>query len=143
MSSQEKKRSGQPTHVHPTIETHQRYRDGDDADHEGEPLGRPSAVVFEDGKDVAGGTTRREHPQRDDDGKDTDDVEDQDQRFHQRKLLGQRGVEDDGKDGDGDDEHGAMPTLRLIRVRVVQDDQALDDGAVEKGDAHNRGLPSH
>lgn len=65
----------------------------------------------------------------------------QNQSFDHRQFLGQKGVENDSKGGNRDDQHSTMPAFKDVS-RVVQDDQALYDCPSQEGYSHDRTLPS-
>lgn len=118
---------------------------GDDgteqADHRGGAVGVPASSVGKlgpHGLRIGGGS---EGPERDEDGDHSEDVEDQQQPFHQGQLLCQHGVEEDGEGGDRDDEQSSLPCRRHV-ARVVENDQALDDCAGQEGDGGDGALPA-
>ena len=61
--------------------------------------------------------------------------------FGERELPRESGVEEDGEDDGGDGEKGAVPALVNVCL-VVEDNEALDDGADEEADAGEEGLPA-
>lgn len=67
-------------------------------------------------------------------------MDNQHDALDQGQSRGQGCVEDDGEADDGDGQQGAVPGLVFVQL-VVQDDQALDDGADNEGDAGEVDLP--
>lgn len=71
-------------------------------DHKGQAVGSKASVVDKRGEDVVGAVVRAEDDERDQDGKEADDMQDQDQALE----LGQRGADQDvDKDGKQKDPH--------------------------------------
>ena len=69
-------------------------------------------------------------------------MKDQNSGFDHRKLLREEGVEDDAKSHDGPDEQRSVPTFEDVGVRMIQDDQPLNDGADNEGKRSETNLPS-
>ena len=86
---------------------------------------------------IAGG----ENPERNDNGKKANNMDDQDQTFDHGQLFGQEGIEENGKSGDGNDQHGPVPALKDIS-RIIQDDETLDNRPRKKSDRDDGTLPS-
>lgn len=102
----------------------------------------PSAAVVELGEDCSRVVSRRQHPQWNDDRKESHDMQDQYQALHHREALGEEGIEEDREARDGDDQQRAMPSLEIIRG-IVQHNEPLDDCPGEKGNGYDRALPAH
>ena len=65
---------------------------------------------------------RPENDQWDHNGKEPEDMENQDQSFKCRKPAAYDGIDQDGEQDDSPEEHDTMPRLRLIG-RVGQNNQ--------------------
>ena len=69
-------------------------------------------------------------------------MNDQDNTFNERELFGQTGVEDNGKDYNGNNEQRPVPRLRDV-IGIVQSDQAFDDGSSEEREPDHGALPAY
>jgi hypothetical protein len=67
-------------------------------------------------------------------------VEDEDGAFDFGKLRGEVGVEEEGEEGDGEEQEGAMPSLEVV-VGIVENEEALNDGSAEVRGTGETGLP--
>jgi len=68
-------------------------------------------------------------------------MNDQYQTLHHGQFLGQKGVEENCKGRDCNDEHGSVPALKDI-AGFVQIYQALNDCAGQERDGYDGTLPS-
>jgi hypothetical protein len=73
-------------------------------------------------------------------------MEEQNDTFQWWQELGTEGVDQRAHDGDGHGKECTMPPLKSInparRVRIVEDEQTLDQCAAEEADAGECGLPA-
>ena len=111
----------------------QRAEDGADlADHDAQSRGGPPAAVVEDRENGARGRVWRECPEADDHGQEEREVE------GEREVLcrGQRAPAPDvghqQHEHGAEDEQRALPARGLV-VRVIDRDEALDDGSGQEG----------
>lgn len=88
----------------------------------------PTSIVVKLRKDGLGRCTRSHDPKRNDDGKEADDMQDQNQGLHHWQPFSQECVKEDGERSDGNDQKSAVPSLKYVGF-VVEYDQALDNGA--------------
>nr|POE89967.1 hypothetical protein CFP56_20436 [Quercus suber] len=130
------------THMHSTVESDHRNDRAQEPDHGSCSAGVPTPTVRKNEPYIMSIGSWRKNPKCDDNREEPQYVENQQQAFHERKALGKQGVEDDGESGDGDDEQRAVPRLGYIGIRIIQDDQALNDGASKKGDGSDCSLPT-
>ena len=93
-----------------------------------------------DGEDVFGGTMRGEVGQDNENAEEAEDVQDEGGAFELGKLRGEVGVDEEGEESDGDEQEGTMPPVEVV-VWVVEDEEALDDGATEVSGTGESGLP--
>lgn len=77
-------------------------------------LGRPTAVVLELGEDDLGRGSGSHDPQRDDDSKEADEMQDQHEDLDLRELFCKEDVQTDGYRRNGDDEESSLPALERI-----------------------------
>lgn len=76
--------------------------------------GRPTAVVLELGEDDLSRGSGSHDPQRDDDSKEADEMQEQHEDLDLRELFCQEDVQTDGYCRDGDDEESSMPAFERI-----------------------------
>ena len=129
------------THVDSTVVANHGGKCCDQTDHRGSAIAIPTATVGELRENGLGVTDGCQHPQWDDHNEETRNVQNQNEGFDKRELLGEESVEENGKEGDGNGDEGAVPLLKDI-IRVVQDGQALDDGTCQESNRHNGAFPA-
>ena len=78
--------------------------------------------------------------QRTKDAKEPNNVKEENGALDLGELTGEKGVEDEGKDHDGEDEQSPLPT-REIAVRVCENEQSLEDGTSKVAGARQDCLP--
>ena len=127
--------------------THEREDGSELADQDRQSHTRPAARVGELGKNLIRGCRRTHNPERNQDGKKPKDVNDQDQALERGEIVCTEGIDQGADAGNGDGQECAMPSLELIHVSggwigVVDDEEALDEGAAEETDTGKRGLPA-
>ena len=101
----------------------------------------PAAQILIVQQRCSRGSSRTHHPERDNNGKDTANVQTKQNTFDQGELDCQEGVEEDGVEDDCDRDQGAVPSLGNIRL-VVERDKTLDDTADHEADTGEIDLPS-
>ena len=85
--------------------------------------------------------------QRPEDAEESNNVKEENGALDLGELTGEKGVEDKGKDHDGEDEQSSLPT-REVAVRVCENQYSLEDGTRNVASAgqdclpRNDGLPS-
>lgn len=104
----------EPTHVHGAIRCDHRVHRPRHPDQYRKPQGRPPAVVLELGEDDLSRGSGSHDPQRDDDSKEADEMQDQHEDLDLRELFRKEDVQTDGYRRDGDDEESSMPALERI-----------------------------
>lgn len=112
-----------------------------DAHEAGQGLGGPVAAVVERGKDIPRVPVVAKGPQRDDDGKEADDVDDEQHALELGEVSAQHRVAQHGEHDDRPQHQGALVRLRRV-AGVVEGDQALDHGAAEVSDRGAGALPA-
>ena len=120
---------------------------GDDTDEEGQAKAVISSRVQELLEHVGGRSMGSIVNQGPEDAEESNDVEEENGAFYLGQLTGEKGVEDEGKDHDGEDEESSLPA-REVAVGVCENQDALEDGAGKVAGAgqdclpRNDGLPS-
>lgn len=101
--------------------------------HERDAICRPSTVVNKCTKDIRRRRMRSKSNKRDQDGKETENVQDQDQSLKLGQHRTDEGVDEDGKPKDGPEQQCSLPKLRLevgiIERRHSQDHVSREQGA--------------
>jgi hypothetical protein len=117
--------------------------EGEDGCDETNEEGRALPIAAEgevDGEDVSGGTMRGEVGQGNENAEEAEDVQDEGCAFELGKLGCEVGVDEEGEESDGEEQEGTMPSLEAVGW-VVEDEEALDDGATEVSGTGETGLP--
>lgn len=130
------------THVHGAVISDQRSNSRRESDQGGNAIAAPATTVVELGEHLFGAATGSQNPEGDDDGKQSADMQNENDHFDEGKLLSQEGVEQDREQGDGNHQQCSVPALEGI-VLIVQHDQTLNDGSRKEGDRDDSTLPSH
>jgi antitoxin (DNA-binding transcriptional repressor) of toxin-antitoxin stability system len=79
-----------------------------------QPLIAPSSTITERKEDLARIAPVTQHPKRDEQGKEAQDMQDEHHSFEQRQLRGEECVEGDGEGQDGPDDQRPFPWLRDV-----------------------------
>jgi hypothetical protein len=117
--------------------------EGEDSCDETNEEGRALPIAAEgevDGEDIFGGTMRGEVGQGNENAEEAEDVQDEGCAFEPGKLGCEVGVDEEGEESDGEEQEGTMPSLEVVGW-VVEDEEALDDGATEVSGTGETGLP--
>ena len=101
---------------------------GDLANHDSKCGRRPASVVGERGEDINGRLLRGKDPEDDNDGEEGEDVNGHEDTFSEGEAFGGEDVEESDADYRRPDEKGTLPAGGNV-VRVIEDDEALDDDA--------------
>jgi hypothetical protein len=101
------------------------------SNHERDSVGRPTTIVGEFGEDRLGVAFWCQNQEGNHDSEQARNVEYQYHAFHQRQLLGQEGIEEDGKTTNANHNQRSVPGLWLIS-RHIQDHQALQASPHQK-----------
>ena len=105
------------------------------------PFVVPAAEGVEFGEDEGGRALRGEVDHGDQDGEESEDVDDEDEAFDLGQEARAGRVDGHAEGQHGEEEEGAVVALVVV-VGVVEHEQALDDGAAEETAGGCDGLPA-
>lgn len=100
--------------------------------HERDAVSRPSTVVDKGTKDIRRRRMRSKSNKRDQDGKETENVEDQDQSLKLGQHRTDEGVDEDSEPKDSPEQQCSLPKLRL-EVGVIERRHSQDHVSREQG----------
>lgn len=113
------------------------------ADHKGQSLRRPQAVICKRSKDGFSVSMRRQDDKRNENSKESQNVKNQNQTLEFGKSRRNNGVDKDGEEDDGPVKQSSMPRLRRVGVICCRHaNHAHEHVASEETTRRNGTLPS-
>ena len=133
-------------HVSGRVDAHHGERRAEQADEAGETRVSPAAAVGESEEDVGGRSVLNarqvaEDQERDQDGEEAGYVDKQHNVLKDGELAVEEDVEKQAQGQKGDGHRRRVPPLRVVSIRVVENDEGLDQLRRDEGHARDGHLP--